>query len=156
MTKKQIGLAGLLVAAIFIVQYNVRARQTMAAREPANISLNFPAIPVEEVFSVYASFAKEKLRVPLNLRLHATVRIIISHRVTRTEALKMLEAALLEQAHITIRRAADGTLEGVPKQEMRTYLPNGQVDPPYAQPGLLPARPSVMPRLAPPASNSPP
>jgi hypothetical protein len=88
------------------------------------------------------------------------------NRLTKTEALKLIETSLLEQAQFTITRAADGALVGTPKKQlrgppdlaaaMRTYLPDGTVDPPFSEVGVhgAPPRLLVVPRPLPAGSNS--
>jgi len=153
MTKTQIAMAGVLAAfaAALIVQSHIHLRQKVAPPEAADISFNFPASPVSQVLSIYAGWAREKLRAPDNINPSAVVHAVTPHQVTRIEALKLLDAALLEQAQITITRAADGTLVAVPKQKinglssMRTYLPDGKVDPPFPALGgpMIQPRPPV-------------
>jgi RNA polymerase sigma factor (sigma-70 family) len=158
MTKTKIALAGLLaaLAATFIVESKIHARQA------ADIAYNLTMRP-SGIFSIYAETAKEKVLVPLDLPDQVDVHVKTDQLVTRTEALKLLDAALLEQAQITIQRSADGTLVGTPKEPlpgppdfvaaMRTFLPDGRVDPPLP----LPPGPRLPPliRRLPLAPNGP-
>jgi hypothetical protein len=153
-------LAALLLSGC--VSGNNHAGQKAAAREVAYIEFDFEGSPLEQCLSFYAFCAKEKLRAPDYMSSGGSIRGATSHRVTRSEALKLLDAILLEQAQITITRAADGTLEAIPKQKMegppavrnamRTYLPDGNVDPPFPEFG----GPKLQPRLSGATNMQPP
>jgi RNA polymerase sigma factor (sigma-70 family) len=117
--------------------------------EVANVQLDF-SMPVSGMLEVYTGLAKEKIVVPAHFDDNGLVRVQTTNNVTRTDALKLIETVLMEQAQFTIARAADGTLVGIPKEklggppdvvaEIRTYLPDGQIDPP-----LLPLGPPPPP-----------
>lgn len=103
---------------------------------------------MDQVFSIYAALAKEKLIVPASLGFRGTVRVNTTQPITRTVALKLLETTLAEQAQITIMRSTNGSLVGISKEKMqgspagtnavRTYLPDGKVDPPFYVLGIFP------------------
>jgi hypothetical protein len=158
-------VAALAVAAIR--QLNIQAGQETTALHPsaptgevANITYSIPSMPVVQVFSLYAALAKEKLIIPTSIEFGGPVRVNTTRPITRTEALKLLETTLAEQAHITITRSTNGSLVGTSNEKMqgsptgtnafRTYLPDGKADPPF------PPGPKMMPRSRPAVTNSPP
>src|SRR5665213_519472 len=86
------------LAAVAIVQLNIQAGQETTALNPsappdevADITYSIPSMPVNQVFSLYAALAKEKLIVPASIAFHGSVRVATTRPITRTEALKLLE-----------------------------------------------------------------
>jgi hypothetical protein len=169
MTRAQIAVAGFVatLAAAAFVQLNIQAGQETTALHPpappgeaADITYSIQSMPVVQVFSLYAALAKEKLIVPASFGFPGAVRVKTTQPITRTEALKLLETTLAEQAQITIARSTNGSLVGIPNEKMqgspaganavRTYLPDGKIDPPF------PATLKMAPHSRPAATNSPP
>jgi hypothetical protein len=156
MTKLRVAITRGLVSLALIAgaQHEIQA----ASPEKADFSLAFYSVPLEQVFSTYASIAKEKLRVPANMDAGVALRVVTTNRLTRTQALKLIRTSLKEQAQFTIKRDADGTWVGIPKRmpqrplsvgdAMRTFFPDGHVDPPFPGPA-----PVLQPRAA--ATNAP-
>ena len=138
-----------LVIALAAVVTLAACKHTEKPPEVANVMFDW-TMPADNVFSVYAQVANEKLQVPEHMRHGSLVRVKTPHPITKTEALKLLDAALLEQAQFTITRRADGTLVGSTQDvlrgppefmaAMRTYSPDGKVDPPLTAPGEPPSQ----------------
>lgn len=108
----------------------------------ATIRYNFPAVPVEQLFFIYAALQKEKVRVSLNSPHNGVVKIFTPQPVTKEEAAKLIETALADQDRIQITRASDGTLMAVAKGQdpntvtgpFETIFPDGKIESPYPQP----------------------
>jgi hypothetical protein len=149
MTRAQITVAGFVatLAAAAFIQFNIQAGQETTALHPpappgeaANITYSISSMPAYQVFSLYAALANEKLIAPASIDFRGGVRVKTTRPITRTEALKLLETALAEQAQITITRSTNGSLVGIPNEKtqvspagtnaVRTYLPDGTIDPP--------------------------
>jgi hypothetical protein len=103
--------------------------------EIENRSYNW-TLPYEQVFSMYAQTANEKLLVPMNFAYNGTIHVVTEHPVTKSHALTLIQDALLDQAHIKITRSADGILQVISNQGtngppgMRTFSPDAPVTPP--------------------------
>jgi hypothetical protein len=138
---KIVTLPGFVIALVAVVSL-AACKHTEKPPEVPSVMFNW-TMPADGVFSVYAQVANEKLQVPEHM-VHGRMVRVRTSLVTKTEALKLLDTALLEQAQITITRRADGTLVGTTQDvlrgppefmaAMRTYLPDGKVDPPLPSP----------------------
>jgi RNA polymerase sigma factor (sigma-70 family) len=84
------------------------------SNEPADISYNFPGIPVSQLFDFYENLCGKKLVVKPSVLFQQTVRIMTEHPITRSEAKQLIEDSLKEQANLTIVTADDGSLSVVP------------------------------------------
>ena len=150
------------LATAAILQLNIQAGQETTPLHPsappgeaADITYKFSSLPVDQLFSVYAELAKEKLIVPMSIGFRGVVQVNTTRPITRTEALKLLETTLAEQAKITITRSTNGSLVGIPKEKLqgspagtnavRTYLPDGKVDPPFPRGPTMVPRPNPAP-----------
>ena len=83
------------------------------SHEEADISYNF-RMPIQQIVTeIYEPLAGKKLRLPANWQADAMVEVRTATPITRTAALKLLEEALKQQAHVTILHGADGSLSAI-------------------------------------------
>lgn len=80
--------------------------------DKATETFHFPAITLEQLVSVYEKWAGKPVTAPPQGWPTATIHADTSHPVTKEEAMRIVEAAMKEQAHVTIRRGPDGKLFG--------------------------------------------
>ena len=114
-TNSRINLV-ILVFALLAINWEgcvAHHKETPPPAEVANIAFNFQNMPVMQVLDVYGGYAGKHVSFAPGTPLSGAVHLITDHRVTRTEAMHLIERALKEQANITIISQADGSLLAV-------------------------------------------
>jgi hypothetical protein len=115
-------LGGVLVAVMMMhpqappVGDGIAAAKTILSplMEPADILYNFQGMPLEQAVDVYQGLAGRKVRMPAKgWSPSASVTLVTAKPLTKHQAMRALEDAFKQQAHITIRHAADGSLSAV-------------------------------------------
>jgi hypothetical protein len=82
--------------------------------EPRDIYYNFPKTPAMQVLSIYEDLCGKKVQIQPGVHLSDIMHIVTAHRLTKTEAKRLLEQELEKQAHVKIIKSDDGNLSAVP------------------------------------------
>jgi hypothetical protein len=83
-----------------------------ATKELANISYNFQGIPTVQILDIYADLCGKKLVVDPSVN-QKLMRIQTEHPITASEAKRLIEDALKEQAQVMLVPASNGTITTV-------------------------------------------
>jgi len=93
---------------------NGPAGSPSGTKEEANITYNFPGIPAGQIIDIYGELSGKTLIVDPSANTGQTLRFKTPKPITRSEAMKIIETALIEQAHLVIVQAPGGALSVVP------------------------------------------
>jgi len=83
--------------------------------ENANITYNFPAVPLAQFLDEYEGLAGKKVIMKATPDSSQTLRVITVRPLTTNEAMTLCEEALKEQAGLIIVHGEDGSLTAVAK-----------------------------------------
>jgi hypothetical protein len=81
--------------------------------EKADITFDFPGMPLEAFLSFYESIAGKKVAMAAPPKVFKTVRVRTSRALTKTEALAVFDETLKEQAGLVIVHGEDGSLSAI-------------------------------------------
>jgi HEAT repeat protein len=81
-----------------------------AATYGADITFNFPGMPVMQIIEMYERWANKKVAPPPAGWPPAMIRLQTPYPLTADEARQLVEDVLKQEAHIIIHHAADGSL----------------------------------------------
>jgi type II secretory pathway component GspD/PulD (secretin) len=84
-----------------------------APAEQAYITYNFPAIPLGQFLDEYEALAGKKVAMQATQNASQTVHVITPRPLTKSEALRLCEEVLKEQAGLIIVHGKDGSLTAV-------------------------------------------
>jgi hypothetical protein len=79
----------------------------------ADITNNMPGVPMSKVIGIYEDLSQRKLIVAPSV-IQKLVRMQTEHPITASEAMRLIEDTLKEQAHVMLVPAGDGTISAVP------------------------------------------
>jgi len=96
-----------------LVAITGQSHSQSASEEKADITLDFPGIPLEAFLSVYENIAGKKVAMPAAPKGYKTVRLRTSRPLTKTEALALFDETLKDQAGLVIVHGEDGSLSAV-------------------------------------------
>jgi len=82
-------------------------------KEVADITYNMPGVPMSQVIGIYEDLSGKKLVVAPSV-IQKLVRMQTEHPITASEAMRLIEDTLKEQAHVMLVPAGDGTISAVP------------------------------------------
>jgi hypothetical protein len=83
-----------------------------ATKELANITYNFQGIPMSQILEIYADLCGKKLVVDPSVN-QKLMRVQTEHPITASEAKRLIESALKEQAQVMLVPASNGTITAV-------------------------------------------
>ena len=84
-----------------------------ASGEKADVTFNFPGIPLKGFLGVYEDLAGNKVAMAATPKSGQTLRLITVRPLTKREAVASMEEVLKEQAGLTIVHGKDGSLTAV-------------------------------------------
>ena len=96
---------------------NADSGKTSQSAQNANISFNFPGIPLRQLLDVYEQLAGKKVTMEGTPKEGPALRVIPDRLLTKSEALQLLEEVLKEQAGLVIVHGPDGSLTAVAKPQ---------------------------------------
>jgi hypothetical protein len=83
-----------------------------SASEPATLTLDFEKCDLQDFLQAYAKFSEvELVESPDVQKLHAAITLHPNHQVTVKEAIKLMEDAVKEQAHVVIKHLDNKKVE---------------------------------------------
>jgi hypothetical protein len=83
--------------------------------ETANITLDFPVMPLQAFFGYYESLAGKKVAIKALPKPGQCVRVSTPRALTKSEALALFDEVLKEQAGLIIVHEKDGSLTAIAK-----------------------------------------
>lgn len=88
-----------------------------APAKDADITINFPSMPLPEFLDFYGNLAGQKMGLAVTPKPGVALRVITASPLTKSQALQLLEEVLKEQAGLVIVHGQDGVLTAVAKPE---------------------------------------
>lgn len=88
-----------------------------APAENADITYNFPGVPLGQLLEIYENLAGKKVTMEATLARGQRLRVITAQPLTKSGALQLLEEVLQQQAGLVIVHGKDGSLTVIAKPQ---------------------------------------